>query len=53
MNLGATKLGVGPLRARRGAQRRAQNLETRTGQLGDRSEPLPMFLEIGAIARAG
>ena len=28
-------------------------LETRAGQLGDRPEPLPMFLEIGAIPRPG
>jgi GNAT superfamily N-acetyltransferase len=28
-------------------------LETRAGQLGDRPEPLPLFLEIGAIPRPG
>jgi hypothetical protein len=26
-------------------------LEPRAGQLGDRPEPLPMFLELGAIPR--
>jgi len=26
-------------------------LETRAGLLGDRPEPLPMFLELGAIPR--
>ena len=28
-------------------------LVTRAGQLGDRPEPLPMFLELGALPRSG